>query len=719
MTRFFRKTGVKVFAGILCILFFTAAIASLAGVVLLGATGCYSGENQLFRTLAMEQMSFDSWDVLGNYFDPEDPTHPWKSYYSGGIYDGTDSNFVYKIVDLQTGEAVLSSFTGKLEVLKFHTYNTETWSTPVAVPEERDEKAYCSLESDVFRYDGMLYVFDPEQELFQPVTENDNEGIYEMPQDVAEYGFYYGDSFYALFDSLFMQSEPEQVVNIAYTNHEYGIYGYLRAGLPYHDRYSDMKDFSDTLYLYRYSLVGLCIGAGLLGVFLLILLCCVIGHTNRSDEIVINPIYRLPLDLMLVAVFLLLGMGVGLCIEMDFWSYPALAGLCAGAGILAAAAGCVYYIVSLAVHAKTHTVLKCTILYWCFKNCRRFLRWCKRWALKAISVLPLMWKVAAGYLAICFVEFLIMGICGAEGPMWFFWFVEKVLLGAAVAYVTMVFRRLKTGAETIAAGDYNTKVSDEHMILDFKDTANTLNHIRDGMNAAVDSRMKSEHLKTELITNVSHDIKTPLTSIVSYVDLLKKEPMESENAKEYLTVLDRQSQRLKKLVEDLVEASKASTGNIPVQLGELELDLLLEQALGEYAERLETVNVVPVLQKSKENVTVLADGRLLWRVFDNLLGNVVKYALPGTRLYVSLTAGETARVTFRNISREPLNISEEELMERFVRGDSSRHTEGSGLGLSIARSLTESMGGTFSLLVDGDLFKAIVEFPLGTDGGNG
>ncbi len=281
-----------------------------------------------------------------------------------------------------------------------------------------------------------------------------------------------------------------------------------------------------------------------------------------------------------------------------------------------------------------------------------------------------------------------------------------------MGYAALAFRRLKLGAESIAAGDYNTKVDETHLVLDFKDTANTLNHIQDGMNAAVESRMKSERLKAELITNVSHDLKTPLTSIISYVDLLKQESAGSEAAADYLGVLDRQSARLKKLVEDLVEASKASTGNIPMQKAPLDFNMLLRQALGEYTQRLENAALIPVLRAPEGAVMVQADGRLLWRVFDNLLGNIVKYAMPGTRVYLTVETGSSVTAVFRNISRDELDISAEELMERFVRGDASRHTEGSGLGLSIARSLTTSMGGSFDLSLDGDLFKAMVTFPL-------
>lgn len=224
--------------------------------------------------------------------------------------------------------------------------------------------------------------------------------------------------------------------------------------------------------------------------------------------------------------------------------------------------------------------------------------------------------------------------------------------------------------------------------------------------------MKSERFKAELITNVSHDLKTPLTSIINYVNLLKMEEVENPKAREYIEVLDRKSQRLKKLTEDLVEASKASTGVLTVNREKIGMCQLVDQALGEYEEKLEArkLTVVPSLPEGE--TYVYADGRHLWRVIDNLLGNCAKYAMEGTRIYLELVRGKgQVTLSIKNISRDPLNVPPERLMERFVRGDESRTTEGSGLGLSIARSLTELQGGTFELAVDGDLFKATVTMP--------
>ena len=233
----------------------------------------------------------------------------------------------------------------------------------------------------------------------------------------------------------------------------------------------------------------------------------------------------------------------------------------------------------------------------------------------------------------------------------------------------------------------------------------------DLLTAAVDQRMRSERMKTELITNVSHDIKTPLTSIINYADLIGKEPPNSEKIPEYAAVLTRQSERLKRLIEDLVEASKASTGNLEVNLAPCQPGVLLTQAAGEYEQKLKDAGLDLVTRQPETAVTILADGRRLWRVFDNLMNNICKYAQRGTRVYLTLEERDgQAVISFKNTSRAPLDIPAEELLERFVRGDAARGGEGNGLGLSIARSLTELQKGTLELTVDGDLFKVVLRF---------
>jgi signal transduction histidine kinase len=272
-------------------------------------------------------------------------------------------------------------------------------------------------------------------------------------------------------------------------------------------------------------------------------------------------------------------------------------------------------------------------------------------------------------------------------------------------------RRLLIDGKEISGGNMDYHVDTAKMPQPMKEHGEQLNSITEGLNKAVNERMKSERFRTELITNVSHDIKTPLTSIINYVDLLEKENISEEKAREYIEVLSRQSAKLKKLIEDLMEASKASTGNLAVNLERCELNVLMDQCTGEYAEKLKAANLELLVTKPDEPITVMADGRHMWRIFDNLLGNICKYAMPGTRVYLNLERQSAqAVVTLRNISASRLNLGEDELLERFVRGDSSRNTEGSGLGLSIANSLVRLQNGTMDLTVDGDLFKVTLKF---------
>ncbi len=291
------------------------------------------------------------------------------------------------------------------------------------------------------------------------------------------------------------------------------------------------------------------------------------------------------------------------------------------------------------------------------------------------------------------------------------WFLEKLLLGGALLWLALVLRRLQRGGAALAAGDLRYQTDTRGMPGDFRRHGENLNSIAAGMEAAVARQMKSERMKTELITNVSHDIKTPLTSIINYIDLLKTAEDPAQRA-EYLAVLDRQSHKLKKLTEDLIEVSKASTGNVEVTLSRHSVSELLRQAAGEYGERLDRAGLETVLTLPEAELFAGMDGKLMWRVLDNLLSNVCKYAQSGTRFYIDALRFNSAVVMrFKNISRNQLNVSAEELMERFVRGDSARSGDGSGLGLSIARSLTELQGGTFLLSVDGDLFKVELAFP--------
>jgi signal transduction histidine kinase len=304
-----------------------------------------------------------------------------------------------------------------------------------------------------------------------------------------------------------------------------------------------------------------------------------------------------------------------------------------------------------------------------------------------------------------------------QRPGVFMTMVMVLNLAAAVfvLYKTWCSNQAATATGLVVGGNLKYRMAPEQIAAltpAERRIMNNLGSISEGMAQAVEEQMKSERMKTELITNVSHDIKTPLTSIINYTDLLRKETDE-EKKKEYLEVLSRSAARLKKLTEDLVDASKASTGNVHTEIVSINVREMIEQAAAEYEEKLEQAQLQTVISHEEPSVSVKADGRLLWRVLSNLLSNCVKYAQPGTRVYIGtkLTDEDHVMISIKNISRDILNISEEELLERFVRGDQARSGDGSGLGLNIARSLTELMGGTFTITIDGDLFRADLALP--------
>lgn len=370
------------------------------------------------------------------------------------------------------------------------------------------------------------------------------------------------------------------------------------------------------------------------------------------------------------------------------------------------------FLCAFAAQCKAGTVLRGALIGRIARFLWRIVRAVFRALLHTLVRLPLVWKTALVGLVIAGAEFLLY-INDFYRVRYGVFLVMKLIELLAVLYIAVSLRTLQKGGEKLARGDFSSPIDTRYLLWDFKRYGQELNDVQGGLEQAVQEQMKAEHLKTELITNVSHDIKTPLTSIVNYVDLLKKEDMPSPAAREYVNVLDRQSHRLKKLTEDLVEASKASSGALNVELQPTDVNVLLSQIEGEYQERLAACHLTLVTQPPAPGTMIQADSRLLSRVMDNLVSNVCKYAMENTRVYVTAAVRDgQAVISFKNVSRDELNISPDELMERFVRGDASRHSEGSGLGLSIARSLVQLQGGTFALSIDADLFRADIVFPL-------
>jgi len=369
------------------------------------------------------------------------------------------------------------------------------------------------------------------------------------------------------------------------------------------------------------------------------------------------------------------------------------------------------WLTSLAKRIKAGQFWKHTLVYAIITKCIfRFLRYCIRTAKSLWSGMLLSLKIAA----ISFVSFCMMffvGVIGSEtrgaGPIFIVSFLLVVVVTVLLLLYASRIRRLSLGARTASEGDYNTPIDAGGGELG--SIANSINNITAGIHTAVEERLKSERLKTELITNVSHDIRTPLTSIITYTDLLDREGLDCDKAPEYLDVLKQKSQRLKTLTDELFEAAKAATGNIDVNLTDLNIGSLINQALGELDSTIKTSGL-DIRVNLAENLYARADGRLMQRVMENLLSNVVNYSLPGSRVYLDAYLAEDsyARIDIKNISATELNFDPAELTERFKRGDNSRTDGGSGLGLSIVQSFMVAQNGRFDISIDGDLFKATI-----------
>lgn len=469
-------------------------------------------------------------------------------------------------------------------------------------------------------------------------------------------------------------------------------------------------------------LVALSVISAVLTLALFVFLMYSAGHKKGVDGIYISRFDKFPYDItaVLTALFsaALIAFAVFITEQISFSSYynnsvlPFVMPFYA-LTVMAVSVFLTVFCITSAVRLKTRTLIKSTLIYkilrFIFKQLKRFFRFC----VYVLRRIPTIWKSVTVISVIFLIEFIMsVAISDGDGSALILIAFNLAIAVSAVLFCIM-FSEIKNGTEKIAKGNTEEKINEYRMLGDLKVHAQNINSINDGIATAVEQKMKSERFKTELITNVSHDIKTPLTSIINYVDLLSKENIDNENAEEYIEVLSRQSSKLKKLIEDLLEASKASTGNLTVNFTKIEIGTLLSQTLGEYEDRFAGKQLEPVLNNSSQPLFISADNRHIWRIFDNIFNNIAKYAQPNTRVYIDVSPKSgTVEITFKNISKEKLNISGDELMERFVRGDSSRNTEGSGLGLSIAKSLAELQKGRCDVQIDGDLFKVTLTFPI-------
>ncbi len=680
MKQLLPKFWAKFVAGLLFVVMTALCLASVTGVAVLADGGAYADGGARMRENELFSQVYQNVDIVAVYYGVYQSAQELGektetlSYYESR-FAKENSNYFFTITDAD-GNVLLSNYTDAYQ------YSDATAYTLHRNPQPRRETKTFSSEEAMSEYLESLY----EQYGDGDVSASSGSIVNEQT----------GEETFEL-----------QVQYTVYDSETVTITGYVRSNLEAKDEIYYNLFWLDKLISVRNWLIVIGASSLVLTVALLVFLLSSAGHKEGEEKIHLTWFDRIPLDLLLF-IWICLGgitvaMGDVVYSQTEAIAFASMVVLCWVPLILV-------LLMSFASRVKAGTVFKNNVLYWLLTKIKKFLRWLWHGLCYLVRSLPLYWKAGVFWAALSLLEMMFVLVSGS-GETLTFWFFEKLVLTAVLILIVINMRRLQEGAKRIAAGEVDYTIDLTHMIGDFKAHGEDLNCIRDGLQTAVDERVKSERMKAELITNVSHDIKTPLTSIVNYVDLLKKEELGSDTAREYVAVLERQAQRLKKLTEDVVEASKASTGSIPVNLERTDLNVLLSQAAGEFTDRFAEQQLELRFSASQEQTYVMADGRLLWRVFSNLMSNVGKYALEGTRVYLSIDVQRGRGViSLKNISRYPLNVSGEELMERFVRGDKSRTSEGSGLGLSIARSLTELQGGVFDITVDGDLFKVTISF---------
>ena len=636
-------------------------------------------------------------------------------------YDLSEEDWYYEILD-SSGKTVASTKKELGDPLVF-AFGKMASNYPVIVIPPTDTSAQATMVPEIVEIPAETippYMEDtvdltPIQSVAEPTTESAHMYNAEEYYDVY-YGPKDGQEVWVQYDLL----EGYQV-NIGVRADRGGYY--VHNGFP--------MELLEWLFPARYLLIAIATGSLLLFAAIFVFLMIIAGRGAKTGEVMPKALNRLPLDLYLAIAVGATIFGAWVIYELldivfTFDTYQITA--------LVLACGCGVGIATVDIGFFTAFAAQCKVpdgFWWKHSICGRILKlgWKllkKVWGCvgkhvrrivgyfrDVFAMLPVIWKWIIGGAVL---GVFLLAICAGCAAHWYSVFPLVVwcfIFGLVVIYCGYSYGVIYKGIKRMKSGDLNEKINTEWLFGSFKSIAEELNALADVAAVAAEKQLKSERMKTELITNVSHDIKTPLTSVINYVDLLQQSHTEEEGA-QYLEVLSRQSLRLKKLVEDLMDMSKASTGNMAVSIEEVDAVEAVNQALGEFADKLDVANLTPVFRSPDHQLHMQADGKLTWRVLSNLLSNVVKYALPGTRVYIDLLRLDKSVVlSVKNISREELNISAEELTERFVRGDVSRNTEGSGLGLNIAQNLMSLQRGNMEVTVDGDLFKVTLTFPAG------
>ncbi len=657
----------KAAAWLLLLVFVFIFFTCIAGIALLLDTGAYWDGGRNFRELATEQVfGFDRVRIRYIVYEHHNGTMLDDSEYRQ-MYARENSNVFFVIKD-SSGNTVLDYGSDDEYQIKYD-YTLEHYVKGEGITEKKE---FATVEEAQEYIDSLLQTYY-----------------------IEEWSY----------------SKESGICDVTYYEYEtYTVNAFIRKDFSAEDRYYYTLRAVNFVVSIRYWVILFGLASAIMCLVLMIFLCVSAGAKGERGEQKLFFIHRIPLDLYLA--FCVLSGLVLLTVmlyavagdEYEWFSLAMFILVATFCSMMTASA-----IVTFSVRVKLGDWWKNTLLYRAFGFIKKFFVLCFRGVRYVFCHLPLIWQTLALLAVLKALEFAFL--ISGYATFAFFWLCELAVSVWVVIYVAIALRKLQKAAKEMAGGNLDYRADLKHMPKTLREHGENLNNIGEGLKTALSEQMKSEHMKAELITNVSHDIKTPLTSIVNYVGLLKKDGLTSESTPEYLEVLERQAAKLKKLTEDLIDASKATSGSIKMNKEKMDINVLLAQASGEYEGKFSQKELIPVLTLSEENPQIFADGGLVWRVFDNLFNNICKYSQRGTRVYLKTEVrAERVIIFFSNISEAQLDISSDELMERFVRGDASRNTEGSGLGLSIARGLVELQGGTFDIKIDGDLFKIEVGF---------
>ena len=746
MKNFARSVPGKVIAFILCIVMQVAAVGCLGAGILMWEGNFHNHTQQEVIDDAVEgHLRGSAYDAAERYlFDGEDEVI--------GIPD--DGNIILQVTDMDGHELAVSESADELSDWQYSYvfvrteydwgYETSYWCDL----DEYNEIAAADFAAQRAEEAREMAGYDPEDDAGIAGEIEDYSG--EIPTQEIEETQTNAQGNVVAIEETFADTSSDTPTPGSTTF--YIVNTALKDGLPEQDEIAMIVFALQTLYGVRRAVLPIGIAAAIIALICFISLMATAAHRPRTEELFGSPTEKFPLDLALIIYVAAAAITLGLIIECASWSDLLMFVLIAAALVVF---DCVLLglLIEFAARLKRHTLLRTGMFYNFFRVVGKGLAHVGRGLADFGHHLPLIWKTVLIIIGVTVLEAVMFGVfvIGMWEPEGFLVFavIEKIIVIPIVITAVISMRKLQKGGRALAAGDLAYHTDTRRMHWDLKEHGENLNNIAGGMAIAVEERMKSERMKTELITNVSNYIKTPLTSVINYASLIGEEAAACSRAAEeasaeagaagnaeagaadtvactaerraklaeYSEVLVRQSDRLKRLLEDLVEASKAQSGTLDVNLMPCDAGVFLTQADGEYEEKLRAAALSLVVKQPDHPVMIMADGRRMWRIFDNLMNNVCKYAQPDTRVYMSLEerAGENgaeAVIVLKNTSRDALDMTEEELMERFVRGDEARSTDGNGLGLSIAKSLAELQGGSLHLEIDGDLFKAVLEFPV-------